>query len=147
MKRHRAAALPALVLAVASCTGTAPVQVAASPTGGYCASVAGYIPPADVRPQLLFACAESTLTSGSRYFRLTASSESSYPLPPMNPADQTSATREGSMCFVVLSEPGRSPDAYDSVLVIQQASPALRGRLSPEARRKVDELARAQAPS
>lgn len=137
-------AVPLLALAVASCSSRAPVQIAASPTGGYCASIAGYISPGEVKPQLLFACAEATVASGYRYFRVTASTESSYPLPAMNPADQTSGNREGNLCFEVLREPGRSPSEYDSVEVIRQASPTLRDHLSPAARQKLDDVTRGQ---
>lgn len=137
MRCHGAFLLPLLALAVTSCASRAPVHIAASPTGGYCASIAGYVPPAELKPQLLFACAEATLASGYRYFRMTAFAESAYPALPMNRADHTSGSRQGNLCFEVLPESGRSPSEYDSVQVIQQASPSLRDHLNPAARAKL----------
>jgi hypothetical protein len=117
-----------------------------SPTGGYCSHIQGYLDPEELHSQLLFACAEATLAAGGRYFRLTASSNSHSLFPSTNPQDYSGGFREGHMCFDSVPQPTADSDGYDSAQVVQNAAPALRKRLSPEARRTLKRVTTSQIP-
>jgi hypothetical protein len=127
--RFRRAVTPILALALASCTSTAPFQIASSRTRGYRASFGGQVRPDEVRPQLLFSTAEAVLASGYQYFRVIAYAESGQPTANISP--RASASRQGQLCFEVLADPSPLENTYDSVQVIQQASPTLKRGLEP----------------
>ena len=118
-----------LAFALASCASTEPFQIASSPSGGYCASFGGQVRPDDVRPQLLFSTAESVLASGYQYFRVIAYAGSGQPTANISPRASTS--QQGQLYFEVLSGPSPLENTYDSVQVIQQASPKLKRGLHP----------------
>lgn len=130
MRFHRAVT-PILALALASCTSTEPFQIASSPTRGYCASFGGQVRPDEVRPQLLLSTAEAVLASGYQYFRVVAYAESGQPT--ANTSPRASTSRQGQLCFEVLSGPSPLENTYDSAQVIQQASPTLKRGLEPPA--------------
>lgn len=131
--RLQRAVTPILAFALASCASTEPFQIASSPTRGYCASLGGHVRPDDVRPQLLLSTAEAVLASGYQYFRVIAYAESGQPTANISP--RASTTRQGQLCFEVLSGPSPLENTYDSVQVIQQASPKLERGLDPAAGR------------
>ena len=118
-----------LAFALASCASTDPFQIASSPSGGYCASFGGQVRPDEVHPQLFLSTAESVLASGYKYFRVIAYAESGQPTANISPRPSTS--QHGQLYFEVLSGPSSLENTYDSVQVIQQASPTLKRGLHP----------------
>jgi len=130
--RFQRAVTPILAFALASCATTEPFQIASSPTRGYCAYFGGQVRPDEVHPQLLFSTAEAVLASGYQYFHVIAYAESVQPT--ANISSRAPTSQHGQLCFEVLSGPSPLENTYDSVQVIQQASPTLKRGLNPRVR-------------
>ena len=120
-----------LAFALASCASNPPFQIASSSTGGYCAYLGGRVRPDEVHPQLLLSTAEAVLASGYQFFHVIGYAESVRPT--ANISSLALASQRGQLCFEVLSGPRPLENTYDSVQVIQQASPTLERGLSPRA--------------
>ncbi len=150
MRSPRTPALVLLGVSLASCTSSRPyLEVAPGLAGGYCATIKGNLDPEALQSHLLFACAEATLASGDRYFRLaggTTSKNSSISGSPDRTGLGQGSYREGSLCFE--SSPTATSDSqgYDSIAVVQKASPALQRGLNPKAREALERHTKSQIP-
>ena len=128
-----------LALCISSCASTPDVRVASQPDGTQCVTLRERLRPSEAEPTLLFHCAQSTLEAGGRYFHITGRS-SSGPLSNSNQSFTTATVPESSVCFQRLPDPAREAGSYDSRLVILQADPVLRGRLSTPARQALEAI-------
>ena len=140
------------LFASASCSTSPEVRLAVQPDGTRCATVRERLDASTIRPLLLFFSAQTTLELGGRHFRVTGFSGSGATLNAheslaqrgSRPQEPSISVPEASVCFQLIPASVDSPNIYDSRLVLLNADPTLRARLSPAAQRQLKALDRAQ---
>lgn len=122
-----------------ACSSEPAVRVASQANGIRCATVRDRIPASEAEPILLFHCAQSTLETGGRYFRITGRSSAGV-VSNSRQSFTTATVPEASVCFEADSGPASEPAVYDSRLVVLQTDPTLRSRLSAPARQRLEAI-------